>query len=170
MCRTSHEPKKDSHAKLAQDKYHKIIDKALLKVKSDVEKWSKIFGILYPEVTLADYPSPYREERTVERFKDYTSQNLARLLDAELEGEVEESKLMKAVERALVKVHDGFRSSLKHLSLPANANNPQGTMGPITCAIALGGQVADSMMALDSATGAHVADHEDWDPLGAASP
>lgn len=83
---------------------------------------------------------------------------------------MEESKLMKAVERALVKVHDGFRSSLKHLSLPANANNPQGTMGPITCAIALGGQVADSMIALDSATGAHVADHEDWGPLGTASP
>ena len=65
MCRTSHEPKKDSHAKLAQDKYHKIIDKALLKLKSDVEKWSKIFGILYPEVTLADYPSPckYHEHK-----------------------------------------------------------------------------------------------------------
>ncbi|KAK7745694.1 hypothetical protein SLS62_009660 [Diatrype stigma] len=131
-CQTHRQTKRDGPGKHAQEKYQKIVDKAIFRGISDVEKWRNIFGILHPEVPRADYPSPYLEELTAEKFRDYTSRHLPRLFEEELEGEVQEtsSRLVQALRRALVKVNINFIESSRHLDLPSDdADDPRGTAG-----------------------------------------
>ncbi len=80
-----------------------IINQALFKGKSDFQIWTKIYGILYPDVPPAEYPSPCKchsnyqqrsnkrlkhadlQKYTLEQFVEYTIENLPNVFAPKLD-------------------------------------------------------------------------------------
>ncbi|RYP48009.1 hypothetical protein DL769_011254 [Monosporascus sp. CRB-8-3] len=117
-CATSTKGDGDRPARLAQQKYGRIMDAQLFRGKSDHAKWLTIFRILYPEVPPEEYPSPYHDHNSIENFLHFALQQTSLHLPAELGqlvfvagSEDARDRVTEVVRGFLRSVYDNYRDS-----------------------------------------------------------